>query len=257
MDEKLEQQEIAELKQKIARLEETVRELQSLSVIGELAGTTAHEFNNILTLTINYAKMGLRHEDEETRTKAFTKILDASNRAAKIVGVVLGMARNRKQGKEPTDLTALVDDVLMLLEKEMNKYRITVERKFDAIPLVQINANQIQQALINLLVNARQASSQGSRIVVVLRKSKSKGFVEVVIRDYGVGIPKESLPQIFDAFYSTKSGPDETGKGGSGLGLAMCKRIIEEHKGKIRVDSTPGKGTAFTLKLPIAEQNEE
>lgn len=250
--------EIAELKERIRRLEDMLTESQSLIAVGELAGTTAHEFNNILTLTINYAKMGLRRTDNETREKAFNKILDASNKAAKIIGVVLGLARNRKPGKERTDLCKLLEDVLLLLERELTKYRITVERKFEDTQPVLANGNQIQQVLVNLLINARQASPKGGRLVVRLRPCKdAPHYAEVVIRDYGVGIPKEKLPKIFDSFYSTKQGPDETGKGGSGLGLALCKRIIEEHSGKIKVESAVGKGTAFTIRLPIAQTEKE
>lgn len=250
--------EIAELKERIRRLEDMLTESQSLIAVGELAGTTAHEFNNILTLTINYAKMGLRRTDNETREKAFNKILDASNKAAKIIGVVLGLGRNRKPGKERTDLCKLLEDVLLLLERELAKYRITVERKLEDTQLVLANGNQIQQVLVNLLINARQASPKGGRLVVRLRPCKdSPHYAEVVIRDYGVGIPKEKLPKIFDSFYSTKQGPDETGKGGSGLGLALCKRIIEEHSGKIKVESAVGKGTAFTIRLPIAQTEKE
>lgn len=250
--------EIAELKERIRRLEDMLTESQSLIAVGELAGTTAHEFNNILTLTINYAKMGLRRTDNETREKAFNKILDASNKAAKIIGVVLGLARNRKPGKERTDLCKLLEDVLLLLERELTKYRITVERKFEDTQPVLANGNQIQQVLVNLLINARQASPKGGRLVVRLRPCKdAPHYAEVVIRDYGVGIPKEKLPKIFDSFYSTKPGPDETGKGGSGLGLALCKRIIEEHSGKIKVESAVGKGTAFTIRLPIAQTEKE
>lgn len=244
--------EIAELKERIRLLEETLTNTQSLIAVGELAGTTAHEFNNILTLTINYARMGLRRADDETREKAFNKILDASNRAAKIVGVVLGLARNRKPGKEPANLTSLVEDVLLLLERELVKYRISVERKFEPIDNVLANGNQIQQVLINLLVNARQASPNGGRLLIKIRPCENNPlFVELVIRDFGTGIPQEKLPLIFDSFYSTKSGPDETGKGGTGLGLALCKRIIEEHSGKIKVESALGKGTSFTIRLPI------
>lgn len=245
--------EIAELKERIRFLEETLTKTQSLTAVGELAGTTAHEFNNILTLTINYAKMGLRHQDDETREKAFTKILDASNRAAKIVGVVLGLARNRKPGKEAIDLESLTNDVLLLLERELIKYRIAVEKRFEPVGLVLANGNQIQQVLINLIVNARQASPVGGRLIVRIRPcEEAPQFAELVVRDFGLGIPQEKLPQIFEAFYSTKQGPDETGKGGSGLGLALCKKIIEDHAGKIKVESTVGKGTSFTIRLPLS-----
>jgi signal transduction histidine kinase len=79
-------------------------------------------------------------------------------------------------------------------------------------------------------------------------------MIDLTVRDYGCGIPAEKLPRIFDAFYTTKSGPDASGKGGTGLGLSLCRDIIEAHHGRIRVDSTVGKGTAFTLKLPTAKK---
>ncbi len=246
--------QIAELQRKNKQLESALESLQSLATLGELSGVTAHEFNNILTLTINYARMGLRRTDNETREKAFNKILEASNRAAKIVAVSLGLARNRKPGREPLDITALVEDVLLLLEKEMTKFRIRIERKFEPTPKVLANGNQIQQVLINLLVNARQASPNGGRIVVKIRPyaEDPQNNVEIVVRDFGTGIPKETLPHIFDMFYTTKSGPDATGKGGSGLGLSLCKKIVEEHKGKIRVESADNVGTSISIRLPVA-----
>ena len=244
--------ERSELLGKIAILEERLEKVQQLTAVGELASTTTHEFNNILMTIINYAKMGIRHTDAETRDKAFGKILDAGNRAAKVTATVLGLARNRKPGTEPTDLVALTEDVLLLLEREMNKYRIKVEKNFVAVPEVEANANQIQQVLVNLLINARQAMPDGGRLVLKIGPDETGQMVQLSIRDYGCGIPADKLPKIFDSFYTTKSGPDDSGKGGTGLGLSLCKSIIERHAGKIRVDSTLGKGTMFTLRLPTA-----
>ena len=113
--------------QQIEILKERLARAQRLTALGELVSTTTHEFNNVLMTIINYAKLGLRHKDNATREKAFEKILIAGNRAAKITNTVLGMARNRSTGQEPTDLTRLVEDTLVLLEREMNKYRITVD----------------------------------------------------------------------------------------------------------------------------------
>jgi signal transduction histidine kinase len=114
--------------------------------------------------------------------------------------------------------------------------------------------NQIQQVLLNLLINARQAMPQGGRVIVRLQYDASAEMVDLVVRDTGVGIPADKLPKIFDSFFTTKSGPDETGKGGTGLGLSSCRHIVETHHGRIRVESTVGKGTAFTIKLPVARR---
>jgi signal transduction histidine kinase len=239
-----------ELQRQIDVLKEQLSQAQKLTALGELASTTTHEFNNVLTTIINYAKLGLRHKDNETREKAFDKILLASNRAAKITSTILGLARNRKAGQEPTNLTELVENTLLLLEREMNKYRITVDKSLQTVPEAYVNGNQIQQILLNLLINARQAMPSGGRVAVRLAYDAENEMVDLVVRDNGCGIPADKLPKIFEPFYTTKSGPDASGKGGTGLGLAMCRDIIEAHNGRIRVDSTVGKGTAFTLKLP-------
>jgi signal transduction histidine kinase len=198
--------------------------------------------------------MGMRHRDTTTRDKCFEKILSAGNRAAKVTNTVLGIARSRSAGQEPTDLRQLVENTLVLLEREMHKYRVAVEKHFQPIPEAYVNANQIQQVLLNLLINARQAMPGGGRLWIKLVHDAQSGMIDLVIRDSGCGIPPEKLPRIFDSFYTTKSGPDASGKGGTGLGLSMCREIIEAHHGRIRVDSTVGKGTAFTLKLPTVSK---
>jgi len=240
------------LQQQIEALQQQLAQAQGLTALGELVGTTTHEFNNVLMTIINYAKMGMRHKDAATRDKCFEKVFAAGNRAAKITATILAVARNRSASQEPTDLAALIDNALMLLEREMNKYRIAVEREFDEVPEAYVNGNQIQQVLLNLLINARQAMPNGGRLVIRLSYDKAAEMVDLVVRDYGCGIPAEKLPHIFDSFFTTKSGPDASGKGGTGLGLSMCRNIIEAHQGRIRVESALGKGTAFTLKLPTA-----
>jgi signal transduction histidine kinase len=106
--------------------------------------------------------------------------------------------------------------------------------------------------LLNLLINARQAMPQGGRLWIRLRHDADQQLVELTVRDSGVGIPREHLPRIFEPYFSTKSQPDSGGQGGTGLGLATCRTIIEAHGGRIRVESSLGKGTAFTLRLPVA-----
>jgi len=238
--------------QEIASLKRQLAEAQKLTALGELVGTTTHEFNNVLMTIINYAKIGLRHKDEPTRDKSLQKILTAGQRAAKITNSVLGMARNRSNALEPTDLALIVEETMILLSRELNKYRISVESEINAVPQAMANGNQIQQVLMNLLINARQAMSSGGRLILRLEHDAKANMVDLIVRDFGSGIAPDKLRKIFDPFFSTKSGPDESGKGGTGLGLSSCKDIVEAHGGRIRVESTVGKGTCFTIKLPVA-----
>lgn len=241
------------LQEQVDILKQQLAHAQKLTAIGELASTTTHEFNNVLMTIMNYAKMGVRHKDDATRDKVLRKILAASERAAKITNSVLGMARNRSTGHEPTNLANLVDESLVLLERELNKYRISVEKKFDDVPEAMVNGNQIQQVLLNLLINARQAMTNGGTVMIRVSHDAENDMVDLLVRDTGSGIPPEKLRRIFDPFFTTKSGPDSSGKGGTGLGLASCRDIIEAHHGRVRVESTVGKGTAFTIKLPAVK----
>lgn len=236
----------------IEYLKNELRKMQSLAALGELTSTATHEFNNVLMTIINYAKLGIRNRDDASRDKALAKILEASERAAKITGTILAQARNRNESLASTDLASIVRDSLVLLEREMRKYRVSVETEIDPqTPPAMASGNQIQRVLLNLLINARQSMPDGGTILIRLGPSGDEGFLELVVRDSGSGIDQASLPHIFDAFYSTKSGPDESGKGGTGLGLAACKEIIDAHDGRIRVESTVGRGTAFIIRLPV------
>jgi signal transduction histidine kinase len=240
---------IDELTAQVAALENRLLQAQKLTALGELMSTTTHEFNNILTTVINYARLGQRHKDDATRDKAFDKIMAAGQRAAKITQGVLGMARNRTAGFAPTDLAQIVQETLALLERDLTKHRIAIELNLQPAPEVPVNGNQIQQVLLNLLINARQAMPKGGRVLVSLEDHPEEGAVHLTVRDTGCGMEPDQMRRIFEPFFSTKTA-DEAGQGGTGLGLAACKQIIESHRGRIRVESTPNKGTAFTLKLP-------
>lgn len=242
--------------EQMAALQQQLLQAQKLTALGELVSTTTHEFNNVLMTILNYAKMGLRHKDEPTRDKALAKILDAAQRAAKITNSVLGMARNRSGQFEATSLAKIIEETLVLLERELSKYRISVETQLPAVPDVRAIGNQIQQVLLNLLINARQAMPNGGRVLIKLQHEPVAGMVDLIVRDSGSGIPADKLPRIFEPFYTTKQGPDESGKGGTGLGLSACKNIVDAHGGRIRVNSTLGKGTEFIIRLPVAPQPE-
>jgi len=245
---------VVDPQRQIQYLKSELRKTQALAALGELTSTATHEFNNVLMTIINYAKLGIRNRDDASRDKALGKILDASERAAKITATILAQAKNRSESMEPTDLAAIITDSLVLLEREMRKYRIAVETELDPkTPKAMASGNQIQRVLLNLLINGRQSMPEGGTILIRLKPSADSKFVELVVRDSGSGIPRATLPHIFDAFYTTKDGPDESGKGGTGLGLAACKEIIDTHHGRIRVESSVGRGTAFIIRLPVSK----
>ena len=232
------------------QLRQQLLQAQRLSSVGALASSVAHEFNNILTTIINYAKLSLRPQSgDPDRVQALEKILKSGQRAAQIIKSMLGYARNPSQ-REDTDLVALIEDLLLLAEKDLIKHHIQIEKRYNGRPHAPVVAAQIEQVLLNLILNARQAMPRGGRLRIEVRENPHTQMLEIKVADTGTGIPVERLPLIFEPFYTTKE-PDEHGHGGTGLGLSVCRQIIEQHHGRIRVESVVGKGSAFTVKLPI------
>lgn len=233
------------------QLREQLLRAQRLSSVGTLASSVAHEFNNILTTLINYAKLGLRPEcTDATKQQAFEKILKGSQRAAVIIASMLGFARNGSTRRETTDLVALIEEVLVLTDKDLSKHQIKIDKRFQGRPKAPVVRGQIEQIMLNLIINARQAMSSGGKLTIDVRENPKTQMAEIAICDTGVGIPPEQLRLIFEPFYTTKK-PDEQGHGGSGLGLSVCRQIIEQHHGRIRVESVIGKGSKFIVKLPL------
>src|SRR5262249_20803149 len=182
------------------------------------------------------------------------KILKSGQRAAVIINSMLGFARNGGTLKQDTDVVALVEDLLVLTEKDLSKHQIHVEKRFNGRPRAPMVPAQIEQVLLNLILNARQAMSQGGQLTIEVRANARLHVVEIRIADKGCGIAADKLRKIFEPFYTTKQ-PDEHGHGGTGLGLSVCRQIIEQHNGRIRVESLVGKGSTFTVKLPCQEED--
>src|SRR5437870_4359850 len=154
------------------QLREQLLRAQRLSSVGTLATSVAHEFNNILTTIINYAKLGLRpSSDDAARLQAFEKILKGSLRAATIISSMLGFARNNSTHREVVDLADLVEEVLVLTDKDLSKHHVTVEKKYFSRPKVPVLRGQIEQILLNLIINARQAMPRGGRLTIEIREN--------------------------------------------------------------------------------------
>jgi signal transduction histidine kinase len=243
--------EVARLQDQLEQLQHQLLRAQRLTSVGELASSITHEFNNVLTTVINYAKLGLRHQDAESRTKAFEKILAAGQRASRITTGLLAYSRRGTERREPTDLGVLIRDVLLLVEKDLEHHRVRLETQLPPHPVCSaVNAGQIQQVVLNLVVNARQAMPQGGVLTVTLSADVGQKLAQIGIQDTGTGIAPEHLAKLFQPFFTTKQA-DEKGQGGNGLGLSLCQDVIQSHGGAIRVESAVGRGTRFLVTLPL------
>jgi len=225
--------------------------LQRVSSLGVLAGGVCHELNNALTPILNYAKLGLRNPDPAYRERALQKILEAAERAAAITGGVLGLARPRADRREPADLARLVEEVILLVGKDLSSHRVQLDFQVVDRPHAKVNPAQIQQVLLNLIINARQAMPRGGTVKVRVVHEANARLAEVSVADTGDGIAPADLRRIFEPFFTTKTGPDDVGLGGTGLGLSVCRDIVESHRGRLRAESRVGQGTTFTLRLPV------
>lgn len=230
-------------------LKARLRDAERLAAVGQLSASVTHEFNNVLTTTLNYAKIGLKRSDDPHVVKAFTRILEAGERAAKISESLLSFARGGEERRDTVRLAALLEDVLVLTGKDLQAHRVRTQTDAAGDPRASVCVPQVQQVLVNLILNGRQAMPEGGLMTFTLTDNAADGTAEISVRDTGAGIPREALPRIFEPFYSTKTLGNGAG-GGGGLGLPLCRDVIEAHGGRIRVESALGRGTCFTLKFP-------
>jgi PAS domain S-box-containing protein len=236
----------------VKRLEEQLIQAEKLAAMGQMLAGVAHELNNPLTAILGASEL-LRDRagaDENTRRQLEMTHRQA-RRAARIVQNLLEFSRPASAQKKALDLNAVVDRTLQLHEHSLRRNAIQVDfHPSPGLPLTMGDANQLIQVFLNLISNAEQAIREvrpAGRIQIRLGKFSSRVFA--TIQDDGAGIPAEVLPKIFDPFFTTKR-PG----GGTGLGLSICMSIVREHGGDIEVESLPAGGAAFTVFLPMAEQ---
>ncbi|MGB9699548.1 MAG: two-component system sensor histidine kinase NtrB [Thermodesulfobacteriota bacterium] len=233
----------------IKDLQEKVRRSERLASLGRLAAGVAHEIRNPLSSIRGFAQYFLSRfkgqEEEQGYAAVMVKEVDRLNR---VITELLDFARPKAPQRESHSLPWILDHTLQLLNDEIKKRRIEVEKDYAAnLPLVFVDKDQISQAFLNLLLNSIESMAEGGKIRLTLRNGNAPKTVEVVIEDSGRGIPKEDLEKVFEPFFSTK-------RKGTGLGLAIVHQIIESHGGEIRVKSAIGKGTAISI---ILHENEK
>jgi two-component system NtrC family sensor kinase len=240
---------IAERDERLTENARKMSESKKLATLGQLAAGIAHEINNPLGGIVMYSHM-LREELQRPENReTVEKIAREADRCKKIVKGLLDFARQTKPERSEADINHVIDEVIGLLEHQTLFHGIKVERDFStSAPLVNIDAAQMQEVFMNIIMNAAQAMSGRGTLTVVTRLADSRRAIEIEIRDTGPGIPPENVEKIFEPFFTTK----EVGRG-TGLGLSIAYGIVERHHGSIRVESEVGRGTAFFVKIPVQE----
>jgi signal transduction histidine kinase len=217
--------------------------LTRLAATGELSATLAHEIKNPLN-AIASAALYLRKNFRGDLVKEFSRVIyDEVMRINKLTSNLLNFAKPVKTELEPTDVNQLGRDTVSLLNEECEERGLSVGTELpEGLPEALVDRNQVKQALINLVLNALDAvQHEGS---VRVETGTSNGSIRIAIRDDGQGISREDLERIFDPFYTTKTR-------GTGLGLAVTKKVVKEHGGEVLAESTPGSGSVFTILLPV------
>ncbi len=230
-------------------------QLQALANIGLNTTMIAHEINNLLMPLTNYAALALKNpEDKALTEKVLQKTFNNSQRACEVMASILAMTKKDAEKKTDVRLLDLVEEIFTCLCRDFSKDSIRVQIQIPSELTVHGIGIQLQQMLMNLILNAREAML-GSGGVLKIKAEQNKDSVIIEISDSGCGIKKENLNKIFEPFFTTKtsseSQPEITG---SGLGLAFCKKVIDSHNGTITVESEPGQGSTFKIVLAVGGQ---
>ena len=236
-------------------MEGQLRQTQKLESIGTLASGVAHEINNPLTSIINYAQLIHDRTESDSFRKFAGGIVEEGNRVAHIVKSLLAFSRHEKEQHGLASMSDLIDSALAIIESVLRKDQIQLIIEITPdLPLLKCRSQQIQQVLINLLTNARDAlndrypefdQNKTLRISVELVERDERSFVRTIIEDHGSGIPADIIERVFDPFFSTK--PREKG---TGLGLSISYALVRDHHGQLLVESEPDAYTRFIIELP-------
>jgi two-component system NtrC family sensor kinase len=238
----------------LEKVHKTLLRSEKMASIGKLAATVAHEINNPLFGILTYARLVLRellkHElpQRDEMAEQLQTIERESKRCGDLVKNLLTFSRQAPSVREPNDLNTVVHRAALLVKHKLEMQNIVFEEKLaEHLPPVLCDANQIQQVILVLLVNASEAMAKGGKLEVRTGFDSNTEQGVVWVKDSGGGIPPDVMPRIFDPFFTTKEDQNRTG-----LGLAVAHSIVEQHGGEITVRSEPGLGTEFQVGLPMA-----
>ena len=242
----------AELRNEAARreaVEEQLREAQKMEAVGQLAAGVAHDFNNLLTVIHNCVDL-MGDEDSELRDEASLAVKEAAARAGALTRQLLVFARRQSLHLTVVDLNPLLDRLAPLLRGALREdVRLTLDLATEA-PAVEVDTGQLEQVLLNLVVNARDAMPDGGHLRI--STARFENFAEIRVKDDGVGMSEETRKRVFEPFFTTKQR-----RGGTGLGLAVVYGIVRQSGGRVEIESERGTGTTVRLLLPVAEEESE
>ncbi len=244
-------QRLAKKEQEYTALKSQNVQLQALANLGSATSMIAHEINNLLTPLANYAALAARNpQDADLVAKVLDKTVRNCERASKIMSSMLTMANGRPQDRHRVSVFALVEEVFTCLCRDFNKDGIVVRMDVPQTLEIACVPVQIQQVIMNLILNARDAMLPGGGLLKITAVQNGP-TVEITVADTGKGIAPENIESIFEPFFTTKAAQEgPAAYSGSGVGLAFCKRVIDAHAGTISVESYPGQGTTFRVRLP-------
>jgi signal transduction histidine kinase len=236
----------------LVRRQQLLVQTHKLQAIGTLTAGVAHELNNPinnLMLTADALEETYPELSEPERIEMVRDMVHESERARDIVRNLLDFARQTDIDVQPLEVEQLIDETLRLAGNKIRLSKTQVQGELEEnLPVVHGDRGQLVQVFLNLVINAVDAMGSGGRLSISIQKSADRDFVEIRVADNGPGIPPHQLDSVFDPFFSTK----KRGKG-TGLGLSVSQGILKQHGGTIRVQSTLGEGTAFTVSLPVAK----
>ena len=229
------------------RLEKYLAQTEKLASIGQLASGVAHEINNPLGVIKCYSNLIAKGQDPDAQVSQDVKIIQKhTDQCKSVVEALLNFARKSAPEMIEADIHQIIEEVLSVIERQTLKEQISVHKEFDrTIPKLTLDPQKIQQVLMNLLLNARQAITGGGDIRVRTTIRTGTNMLAIEIADTGQGISDINIDRIFDPFFTTKD-PGQ----GTGLGLSVSYGIVKQHGGEIEIVSSPGKGSLFTVLLP-------
>jgi two-component system, NtrC family, sensor kinase len=219
---------------------------EKLASLGKLAAGVAHEINNPLTGILTNSSLLLEDmEKDDPKYEDVEVMVKETIRCREIVKRLLDFARQTKPQKRLASINTLIDNIILLVRNQTSFRNILIEKDLDtSLPEILVDPDQVQQVFVNIILNAAEAMTKGGSLTIRSMPSPDNSSIVITFVDTGPGIPEDVRERIFDPFYTTK-------EHGTGLGLSISYGIVEQHGGTISVDSTAGRGSTFTISLPI------